>query len=109
MTGDKAQTALGASPEGHTGGAGMWTRVSVLPGLTPWTTSYHIHSPVILRSTCLWAGLFDLTVPLSGVLAECLVSWAVVTITQARWLKTTEMHSGGQKSEIEVSAGPRSL
>ena len=109
MTGDKAQTALGACPEGHTGGAGMWTRVSVLPGLTPWTTSYHIHSPVIMRSTCLWAGLFDLAVPLSGVLAECLVSWAVVTITQARWLKTTEMHSGGQKSEIEVSAGPRSL
>ena len=105
----KAQTALGACPEGHTGGAGMWTRVSVLPGLTPRMTSYRAHSPVILHSTCTWAGLFDLAAPLSHVLAECLVSWTVVTITQARWLKMTEMHSGGQKWNRGVSRATLSL
>ena len=110
MTGDeKGSDCLGSMPRGSHG----WSR-NVDQGLCaarsyPTGDFYHVHGPVILRSTCTWAGFFDLAAPLSQVLAESLVSWAAVTIAQARWLETTEMHSGGQKSEIEVPAGPCSL
>ena len=107
MTGDeKGSDCLGSMPRG--------SRRNVdqrLCAATSYPTDdfYHIHGPVILHSTCMWVGLFDMAAPLSRVLAECLVPWAAVTIAHARLLETTEMHSGGQKSQIEVPAGPCSL
>lgn len=74
--------------QGHTGGAGEWTRVSLLPVLTPEDVM-----PCYYAGHVRVGGFFQSRLPVVMCPCRALTSVGCRTVPQAGWLKTTETSS----------------